>query len=91
MDDRRNGPIRAHRETHDADRAKLGDRAGAGHECFRIRVARDLTSALARGCRKMIWRCERLTMELLATVRDRPVAPREEQYAGRPVRFPTPL
>lgn len=31
----------------------------------------------------MIWRCDRLTMELLATVRDRPVAPREEQYAGR--------
>ena len=31
----------------------------------------------------MIWRCERLTMGSLATVRDRPVASRGEQYAGR--------
>ena len=30
----------------------------------------------------MIWHCERRTMGLLATVRDRPVAGRDQRYAG---------
>ena len=52
---------------------------------------RNRTSGLPPGRRKMIWRCERRTMALLASARDHPVAAREQPYAGRRPPLPDAL
>jgi hypothetical protein len=64
-------------------RFRRGRRPGRRARCRRRRRERQATGVrgFVGGCRNKIWPCQRRTKGLLATVRDRPVAARDQPYA----------